>query len=201
MNIIKLDTGLRKKAAAVLAASFFDYPMFTFYFPDVERRSRNLPWYMDNVLKCAINYGEAYVTEDISGVIFILPPGHNRISTWEYIQNGFLLIRSKMGREQFRRSEICEDFVAQTQDEIMRDRPHYYLWGLAVDPAHKRKGVGKALLTPSLEKATSQKLPFYLETHDEKNVAYYQQFGFKLARATAIPEFGIPLWCMVWEPE
>ena len=35
----------------------------------------------------------------------------------------------------------------------MGDRPHYYLWGLTVDPSQKRKGIGTALLKPVIEKA------------------------------------------------
>lgn len=80
MEIIKLDPNQKKKASNVLASAFFDYPMFTFYFPDRKRRSRYLSWYLGDVLNCALHYGEVYVTPEISGVIFTLPPGHTKIS-------------------------------------------------------------------------------------------------------------------------
>jgi predicted N-acetyltransferase YhbS len=82
----------------------------------------------------------------------------------------------------------------------MFNRPHYYLWGLAVHPDWKRKGVGKALIQPLLAKADSEHLPIYLETHDENNIAYYQQMGFSLAHTQNIPNHDIPIWCMVREP-
>jgi ribosomal protein S18 acetylase RimI-like enzyme len=200
LQITNLQPHQKNKAAMVLSAAFFDYPMFVFYFPDVERRKRYLPWYLGKVLNCALRYGEVLTTPDISGVIFTLPPGHTRISQWEYIRNGFLLTSLYMGPREFNRSNFCEDFVGSTHEEIMKGRPHTYLWGLVVDPAQKARGIGRALLQPVLAKADVEKMPVYLETHDENNVAYYQRHGFDLARAGRIPKYDLPIWCMVREP-
>ncbi len=82
----------------------------------------------------------------------------------------------------------------------MEGRPHIYLWGLAVDPKEKSKGIGKALLQTVLSKADGQKLPVYLETHDEKNVNYYKKYGFELIHSVNIPKHDMPIWCMLMEP-
>ena len=37
MEIIKLDPRKKKRASKVVAAAFFDYPLFTFYFPDPKK--------------------------------------------------------------------------------------------------------------------------------------------------------------------
>jgi ribosomal protein S18 acetylase RimI-like enzyme len=200
MEIIKLDPQHKKKAAEVVAAAFYDYPMFTFYFPDPERRSRYLPWYLGNVLNCALHYGEVYTNPEITGVIFTLPPGHTKISQWEYIQNGFLLTPFMLGRQNYQNSSMCEDFVANTHEKLMNNRPHIYLWGLAIHPDQKRKGIGSALLQPVVAQADARKLPVYLETHDEKNVEYYQKHGFDLIHTDEIPKFELPIWCMLREP-
>jgi GNAT superfamily N-acetyltransferase len=200
MEIIKLDPHQKKKAAAVVAAAFYDYPMFKFYFPDPKRRTRYLPWYLENVLNCALRYGEVYTTPDISGVIFTLPPGHTKISEWEYIQNGFLLTPFLLGFQNYKQSMDCEYFVGATHEKLLKNRPHIYLWGLVVDPAYQAKGIGNALMQPLLGKADTQKLPVYLETHDEKNVAYYQRSGFYLIHTDRIPKHELPIWCMLREP-
>ena len=200
MEIIKLDPRQLKRASDVLAASFFDYPMFTFYFPDPKRRIRYLPWYFRNVLNCALRYGEVYTTPEISGVIFTLPPGHTKISMWEYIQNGFFLTPFVLGFRNYKQSMDCEKFVGYTHAKLMKNRLHYYLWGLAVEPSQKIKGIGTALMLPVLAKADAQKVPVYLETHDEKNVPYYQKHGFDLIHAARIPKYGLPIWCMLREP-
>ena len=199
MEIIKLDPKQKKRASEVVAAAFFDYPMFTFYFPDPKRRASILPWYLGNVLNCALRYGEVYTTPEISGVIFTLPPGHTKISQSEYIQNGFLLTPLLLGFRNYLRSQVCEKFVADTHEKIMDDRPHYYLWGLTVDPSQKRKGIGTSLLKPVIEKADVEQKPIYLETHDEKNVSYYQRMGFSLVHNDKFPKFDLAIWCMVWE--
>ena len=189
MKIIHLISNQAKKASEVLADSFFNYPMFTFYFPDLKKRTRNLPWYFRNVLNCAMRYGKVYTTPEVSGVAFTLPPGHTKISLWEYIQSGFLMTPFKLGFRNYIRSMDCERFVADTQERLMKLRPHYYLWGLAVDPNRKTKGIGSALMRPVLEKADAENMPVYLETHDERNVSYYMKHGFELMLSTSIPKF------------
>lgn len=199
MEVIKLDPRQINRASEVLAASFFDYPMFNFYFPDSQRRTRYLPWYFKNILNAALRYGAVYTTPEVSGVIFTLSPGHTKISIWEYIQSGFLLTPFVLGFRNYKRSMECENFVGITQIELMKKRPHYYLWGLAVDPRQKARGIGRVLLLPLLAQADAQKMPIYLETHDEKNVPYYQKYGFDLICATSIPKYHLPIWCMLRE--
>jgi hypothetical protein len=200
MKIIKLDPRQINEASIVLSASFFNYPMFTFYFPDPRRRTRYLPWYFRNILNCAVRYGEVDTTPGISGVIFVLPPGHTKISMWEYVRNGFLLTPVLLGFRNYKQSMDCESFVGKTQEVIMNNRPHYYLWGLGVDPLHQAKGIGTALMLPLLKKADAQKTPIFLETHAEENVRYYQRHGFTLMCTKKIPRYGLPIWCMLREP-
>jgi ribosomal protein S18 acetylase RimI-like enzyme len=94
----------------------------------------------------------------------------------------------------------CENYVGYTQEKIMKNRPHYYLWGLAVDHRQKAKGIGTALMSPVLTNADAQNLPIYLETHDENNVRYYQRYGFYLIYTDRIPKYELPIWCMLREP-
>jgi len=199
MDIIKLEASRLKGAAAVVAAAFFHYPMMRFYFPNEARRKRWLPWYMKNTLKCAMHYGEVSTTADGSGIMFVLPPGHTRLTDLEYIQHGFLLTPFVVGFKNYAWNSQCEKFVADTQEQLMKDRAHYYLWGLVADPNAQRKGVGTALLKTLTDKADAENMPVYLETHEEKNVTYYERFGFKLIHSATIPKHGLDIWCMVRE--
>jgi GNAT superfamily N-acetyltransferase len=201
MEISKLALQQKQKAIDVLAAAFFNYPMFDLYFPDPERRSRVLPWYLGKVLNCALHYGEVYTNPEVSGVIFTLPPGHTKISQWEYILNGFGAAPFVLGLSDFVRSQACEDFVASQHEKHMNGIAHVYLWGLVVDPAHKKQGVGSALLQPVVEKADIEKMPIYLETHDVRNVDYYRRMDFQLVGSSTIPKSDVPIWCMMREPK
>ena len=190
---------MRKRAAKVTAAAFYDYPMMRHYFPDAKKRSRALPWYMEKTLACAMRYGKVLTTEDCAGVIFTLPPNHVRLTDAEYIKCGFLFVPFVMGFENYKKSSECEKFVADTHERLMHGRKHYYLWGLVTDPAAQRSGVGKALMKTLIHKADAENMPVYLETHEEKNVAYYNQFGFELACKATIPAHGLDVWCMIRE--
>ena len=201
MDIIKLKTSQKKRAAEVATAAFFYYPMMIHYFPDVKRRKRWLPWYLEKTLRCALRYGEVFTTADCSGVLFFLPPGHTRLTDREYIQNGFLFVPLVMGFQNYSKSSECENFVADTQEQLLNGRAHYYLWGLVTDPKAQGKGIGRALLKKLTDKADAENMPIYLETHEQKNVAYYERFGFKLVHTDTIPKHGLAICCMLREAE
>jgi ribosomal protein S18 acetylase RimI-like enzyme len=69
---------------------------------------------------------------------------------------------------------------------------HVFLWFLAVDPAHQRCGVGRALLQRVFEDARA---PVYLDTANPANVPYYAGFGFEELGRAALPR-GATMWFM-----
>lgn len=201
MDIIDLQQKDRKKTADMLARAFFDYPSFICYFPDEHLRKQTLSRFMDCVLKCALRYGSVYTQADLSGVLFTLSGEHSNLSDWEYIQNGFLVMPLLMGYKNFQRMIDCEEFTTQMHEELMKSKPHEYIWGLAVDPKRRAKGVGAGLLHRVLDEAGRRGRAVYLETHLERNVGYYENHGFHLLRSAVIPSYGLRVWAMVWEPD
>jgi ribosomal protein S18 acetylase RimI-like enzyme len=191
---------MRKLAAKVLARSFFDYPMMTFYYPDPNRRTRYLEWYLGGAINYGLKYGQVYTTPNIMGVAVWLPPGQTHLSTWRYIRVGLLLAPFTMGlKHYFSQAMKNEDLTLKIHEEIMPG-PHWYLWALAVDPDQQSRGFGTILLQPGLNAAASQRLPCYLETHDERNIPFYKKNGFELVRTEQIPGFDLRFWCLVREP-
>jgi GNAT superfamily N-acetyltransferase len=201
MEIVRITAGTRKQASKILASAFFDYPMFVHYFPDVEFRRRRLAWYMGLALKCAMFYGEAYITDDGSGVLFFLPPKHTRLYMKNYIRVGIAHTPLILGLKTYMHLDECEKYVADTQEKLLKGRSHYYLWALAVDPKAQRKGCGGMLQKLLLDRADKEKLPVYLETHNKDNVPYYEKFGFQLIHTETIPNHGLDFWCMLREPQ
>jgi ribosomal protein S18 acetylase RimI-like enzyme len=195
-EIIPLSLRNLDDAARVLAEAFLDYPMFTFYFPNPSRRAHQLPWYLRNVLRCALRCGEVWTTPETAGVLFALPPGHTSLSIREYVRNGFVLAPVMLGLRNYRQSMQCESFVGRMQRDLMVNKPHYYLWGVAVDPSQQGKGIGNALMRLFLARSDAEGMPVYLETHDGQNVGYYEKDGFELILETSIPKHNLPVWCM-----
>lgn len=201
MEIIRLKPEQIKQAAKVVAGSFFDYPSLIFYFPDPGHRARWLKWYMERVLNTALMFGEVLAAEDMSGVLFALPPGRTRLGNREYLKAGFLAAPLVIGLRHYPNVSECEDYLADTQEKLLAGRPHYYLWGLSVDPQKQKTGSGTALLKFLLQKTDSEKMPVYLETHKEQNVAYYENRGFQLIHTDIVPKHGLDFWCMLHDPE
>ncbi len=200
MKVVPLARGELKQAAAVVARAFFDYPSLKAYFPDETKRAWKLPWYMEHVLKTALRFGEVYATEDRSGVLFLLTPGHTKLTNWEYVQSGLLAAPLIVGIKHYAFVDSCEVALADTQERVRKSRPHYYIWGITVDPAHQRSGAGTALLQMLYDKADRENMPIYLETHKPANVAYYEQRGFELIYTGTMPGDDMPFWCMEREP-
>jgi hypothetical protein len=125
-------------------------------------------------------------------VALILPPGHTRISQWEYVLSGLLACAVHIGTARFR--EIAgkrKVFRGHARKDHAR-APALLFMGPGSRSGPETKGIGTALLEPVLAKADAEKKPFYLETHNEKNVDYYKRFGFGLPARTACPNTTCP---------
>jgi RimJ/RimL family protein N-acetyltransferase len=61
------------------------------------------------------------------------------------------------------------------------------------------KGLSRAVLRPVFEAADRDRVPVYLETAPEANVAVYRRLGFELVGRTEFPG-GLPNWELCREP-
>ena len=77
--------------------------------------------------------------------------------------------------------------------------PHWYMWGLAVDPVRQGQGIGAALLREGLRKVDGQGMPCYLETHAEQNLPFYEKEGFAVVRSEQVLGSELRFWCMLRE--
>jgi ribosomal protein S18 acetylase RimI-like enzyme len=78
------------------------------------------------------------------------------------------------------------------QDSGHPEDEHVYLWFLAVDPAHQRAGLGRALLARVCNDAEA---PVYLDTSNPDNVPYYAANGFEEIGRADLPRH-TPMWFM-----
>ncbi len=198
--VIRLAPSGKKTAARVYARAFFDYPVMIAHWPDPARRRRYLEWYLGCAINYGCRYGEVYTTPDVAGLAIWLPPGQTHFTPWRYIRSGFLLTPLVMGiRRSFTQAMQYEDLAQKAHAQIAPG-PHWYLWGLAVDPDQQGKGIGSALMQAMLERADAQHLPCYLETHDPKNIPFYRKHGFDIARTVKIPGSDLQFWSFLRAP-
>ena len=74
--------------------------------------------------------------------------------------------------------------------------PHYYLYNLAVHPDHQKKGNASKLLKPVLKILDQQGLACYLET-SERNIPFYEHFGFRVVDKVDLKDFDMVAWFML----
>ena len=63
---------------------------------------------------------------------------------------------------------------------------HWHLGPVGVLPSHQGKGIGSKLLSRFCQEVDACLSPAYLETDTDKNVRFYEQFGFEVVKETEI---------------
>lgn len=179
----------------VLAEAFAHYPMYRYVLGDqlnletIEITTRFFSTY-------AYRYAQLYASSpEIEGVIGAVDYHTYRITPWRFLRcNGFGVMRlgSAIGRRFSDYDRIATDIHNASVSE-----PHQYIMFLGVRPASQGQGLASRLLRPVLELAAQKGQPTYLETHDQRNVAIYQRFGFRLVSEHQLPDSEIVLYAML----
>jgi GNAT superfamily N-acetyltransferase len=193
-DVIFLAPSQVKGASALLCRAFYQDPLVQYIVPDEARRTHVLPSFYRLVVRYALRYGEVYTTPELEGVACWLTPGKTTVSTWR------LLYVAPTVPFSFRLSEQRRNTIyARYSDEVHAraiSRPHWYLWGLGVEPSRQHQGVGGQLIQPILARADHDGLPCYLETTTEVNVAFYEKHGFSVVSDGVVPGTTLRVWGM-----
>lgn len=197
-----LDRSRFERAAAMLARAFDTDPLYRALFPEPDERRRLLSVLWGGVLRYSARYGVVLAAPDVVGVSAWLAPGAMRITARRQIRSRLALPRAMMRfpRDARRRTLACISYLDRLGDEVMGGRPCWYLWVLGVEPSARRRGIGSSLLTPILERADRGGLPSYLETFEERDVGFYERFGYRVVRSGAMPGEDLLVWTMIREP-
>jgi ribosomal protein S18 acetylase RimI-like enzyme len=71
---------------------------------------------------------------------------------------------------------------------------------VGVDPELQDRGLGSALVKEGLTRADQANCPCYLETSEERNLAFYERYGFAVLEAAPLGAGGLTGWGMRREP-
>lgn len=177
--------GEERGAAAAIAAGHADYPSFRHLFRDTRRRARALRPFFEATVRDAVPYGSVLTSWQgvrAEATAVWLPPG---AFPWTARRK----LRAVPNVSRVMTADPCAFPAFVRYGKIVerhhRDEPHWYLVALSVRPERQRRGLGRRLLEPILERADRDGLPCWLETADPTNVGYYERFGFEV--------FGDPL--------
>ena len=131
---------------------------------------------------------------DVAGTLW-LPPGVNK----HYGLRATLTIAAHLigrgGPGAARRGLLIDRLMQQRKPQ----EPHYYLFAIAVRPAHQGQGLGGALMRQALARIDAEHQPAYLENSKASNIGFYQRHGFELIEELRAASDSPPLFLM-WRP-
>ena len=198
-TITPLERSRRGQAAGLLARAFQGDPLFKYAIPQDDKRARVLTWMLGRVVVYASLYGEVHTTPALEGVACWVAPGKNKLTPYRVLRTGLTPIMSRFGLAAYRRFDINQATVYRIHRRYAPE-DHWYLWAIGVDPASQGKGIGSALMQPVLTKASATGTPCYLETHNVRNVRFYEKHGFRVVCEERVPKGGPRVWAMLRDP-
>ena len=198
-TVVPLEAHQLSQATEVMSRAFVDDQLLRYLVPDDAKRARLAPSFVGKVVRYCSSYGEVYTTRALEGVACWLPPGSSAPTFTRMLRTGLLTEPLKFGWVRFRK---FMDVVSYTEKVHKRavSGPHWYLWGLGVEPSEQGKGIGGALMEPVLRRAGAEGLPCYLETQNERNLPFYERHGFEVVSDGEVPKHGLRVWAMVRDP-
>jgi GNAT superfamily N-acetyltransferase len=110
----------------------------------------------------------------MAGAALSTPPGQWRLPWTTQLRLGRAYLRAfgtRLPRATF--------LLGRMEARHLR-RPHYYIPFVGVAPEHQGRGLGTALMQPTLDLCAEAGLPAYLEATCERNVRLYARLGFQL---------------------
>jgi GNAT superfamily N-acetyltransferase len=187
-----------RAAVATLAAAFAEYPLLVALAPNAHHRPRVVEAFCRVLFHMSVRCDGAFATVDRSAVVCVWPPGSEWPSNWALLRPGGLSFLWRLGLRGARLLARIERELDVARLEHVPG-PHWYIPLLGVRPEVQGRGLSRAVLQPVFEAADGTKLPIYLETVPEVNVAVYKKLGFELRGHHQLTG-GLANWEMVREP-
>lgn len=190
----------------LLYECFAHDPLYETLIPDPDVRTRLMP----ELFKCDMD--EFFATceifadsEKLNGILVVSDEAEP-YNIFRYylteakaaLQTDTYLIREDPSLKTFHNFLRGEDYLNSSwTDQLHQDRRLHIIY-LAVSPKMQHHGIAAVLMDEAIDYARKHDMMISLETHNEKNVAFYQQFGFKIY---GIVEKNFPLkqYCLIRE--
>jgi GNAT superfamily N-acetyltransferase len=196
---VQLRQAQLQQAIAVMGRAFVHDPFLRYLAPDETQRKRLTPEFVGIVVKYCTLYGEVWTLPSVDGIACWLPPGKTSPTFGGMVRTGMLTMPLKFGWSGFQRFNAIVTYTEILHKQFASE-PHWYLWGLGVEPAQQGKGLGGILLQPVLSKADAAGQPCYLETQNESNLTFYHKYGFDVVSGGTAPKSSLRVWAMLRQP-
>ncbi len=162
-----------RRLKGVLAEAFYEDPIFGWLMPDdASRLERLRRFFAIELRQVALPRGRVWSTDELAGAALSMPPGR-----WRVPPRAALYMGATFGMRLPRAARLLAAMEWRHPHEL-----HYYFADIGVVPDMHSKGIGSALMRPTLERCDARGLPAYLEASSARNAALYERLGFRLIR-------------------
>jgi GNAT superfamily N-acetyltransferase len=169
----------RDAVLATIVAAFYDDPLWSWVFPDPQRRAAEHATFFGLYVDSALPKGWVWVTDDQASAASVwTPPGEQELSD-EAEARIEPFLRETLGSHAAEALETVERFEAAAP----KDSSFYYLSFLGTHPESRGRGLGMGLLAENLARIDTEGEPAYLESSNPANNSRYERHGFE-ARTT-----------------
>jgi ribosomal protein S18 acetylase RimI-like enzyme len=184
------------RLALSLARAFDDDPVINWLVRKDNKRTRGIEsLFHICISELCLRHENVLAAEDLSGGALWYPPGTSEIS---FVRQ--LSLANKMipvaGWKGLLRWAIAMDKIGKNHPR----KKNYYLQFVGVDPKHRGKGTGAALIKPVLDICDNEKCGAYLENSKETNIDFYRRFGFDIIGKITMGKGAPPCWPMWRSP-
>ena len=194
-DVAPLDRSNAGAAAGTFAKAFFDSPLFAVIQPDEGKRKRVVGAQIRLKVNIGLRCGVSDATPDTKGVVVWMPPGQEP-TPMDMLRTGALSVPFRSGFSPIVRFMGAMNESDKAHAEAIEGH-HWYLVGAAVDPDLHGRGVGTAVIEHGLARVDADGSSAYLETSRERNVPYWQRFGFNVAFTDRLGKDSVQYWGMV----
>ena len=175
--------------APLLARAFERDPVYRWIVPDDARWQRVAPGLFRELLRLFASTGMVLTDGDGAGAALWNPPEPRPRSLRESAVFALALcVRLRGATPRLAR-------VGGILAALHPREPHWYLGVIGVEAERRRRGVGARLMAPILARCDDERLPAYLETAVEANLAFYGKHGFAVIGEATVPG-GPKIWAM-----
>lgn len=194
------------KVEKMLNQCFAHDPLYETLIPDPEVRKHLMP----ELFKCDMD--EFYATCEIFAdsaelnSVLVVSDEAEPYNVFQFyfteamaaLQTDSYLIKEDPSLKTFRNFMKGEDYLNSSWTDQLHQNQRLHIIYLAVDPAMQHHGIAAELLEEAIDYAQRHKLMISLETHNPKNVEFYEKFGFKVY---GVMEKNFPLkqYCLIRE--
>lgn len=218
---LKIKSGGREHldhASQIMARIFATDPAINYMLCSMTpvERTAYLPTYMRTLFTAAVlNSGVILDVNDWSCCVIWMPPGKHTDNIFTLIPAGILSCLWKLGVGGCRRMLL--DFQRQSdackRQGLAKNEKYHYLFFVGTEPEARGQGLCSRIVAIQQDRATTEKLPIWLEATTSRSRDIYLKLGFIVVRQMTLGKGthsaagereaggqGVPLWAMIWRP-